>query len=73
MDPATNKTAIIVAGLTLFGTMAGGEFLADPTYMENIVSQAPKDWDRKNIQIVIATKVVNGVSGPPRIIATHFW
>jgi hypothetical protein len=73
VDTATNRTVVIASGLTLFGTLAAGEFLADSAYMENIVGHAPKDWNRKKIQIVIATKVINGVSGPPRIIATHFW
>jgi len=25
------------------------------------------------MQIVIATKVINGNSGPPRVVATQFW
>ncbi len=31
----------------------------------------PAPWVR--LQIVISTKVVNGVSGPPAVVATHFW
>jgi len=64
---------VIAAGIGIYGTMAAGEFLTGPVYLSALASQAPGNWDRKNIQVVIATKVINGVSGPPRILATHFW
>ena len=41
--------------------------------MESLAAQAPNQWDRKNIQVVIATKVINGNYGPPRVLATHYW
>jgi hypothetical protein len=64
---------VLAGGLTGYGTMAAGEFLSNPAYMESIVKQIPKHWERKNVQILIATKVIGGKSGPPRVITTHFW
>lgn len=72
-DATTDQPVVIAAGIGIYGTMAAGEFLTDPVYLSALASQAPGNWDRKNIQVVIATKVINGVSGPPRILATHFW
>jgi hypothetical protein len=72
-DATTDQMVIIAGGIGIYGTMAAGEFLTDPMYLSMLATQSPGNWDRKNIQVVIATKVINGVSGPPRILATHFW
>ena len=72
-DATTGQPVVIAAGIGIYGTMAAGEFLTDPMYLSTLARQAPANWDRKNIQVVIATKVINGVSGPPRILATYFW
>jgi hypothetical protein len=31
------------------------------------------DWDHRNVQIVVATKVIGEDSGAPRVIAAHLW
>ena len=72
-DSTTGRVAVAVAGLSKYGTAAAGEFLSTPSYVEQITQNAPKDWDRKNIELVIATSVVGRTSGPPRILAAHFW
>ncbi|MCX6632770.1 MAG: hypothetical protein NTW28_34655 [Candidatus Solibacter sp.] len=73
IDPNTQHSVVVAAGLLKWGTVAAGEFLTDPKYMEEVARQAPPDWDRKNIEIVIRTKVFNGISGPPTVLAAHFW
>jgi hypothetical protein len=73
MDPSTERMVVIAAGIVQYGTIAAGEFLTNPVYMEELAKQAPQGWQQKNMQAVIATKVINGNSGPPRILATHFW
>jgi len=72
-DATTEQMVVVAAGIGIYGTMAAGEFLTDPAYLSNLANQAPRDWDRKNIQVVIATDVIKRASGPPRIVATHFW
>jgi len=64
---------VTAAGITKFGTAAAGEFLSEPNYMEQALKSAPKDWDRKNLQILISTQLVGESSGPPRVVATYFW
>jgi len=73
LDPTTERMVVLAGGLTGYGTMAAGEFLSNPAYMETIAKQAPRDWARMNAQIVIATKVIQGKSGPPRVVTAHFW
>src|SRR5262249_19913136 len=73
LEPTTRHLLVTAAGITKFGTAAAGEFLSEPSYIEEAMRSAPKGWERKNIQIVLATSLVGESSGPPRVIATYFW
>jgi hypothetical protein len=73
LDLHTERMVVAVAGMGKDGTAAAGEFVTDPRYLEKLASQAPPNWERKNLQLVIATEVINGNSGPPRVLATYFW
>jgi hypothetical protein len=53
--------------------VAASEFLVSPAGWEAIARQAPKDWEHKNLQIVIMVKVINGNAAPPSVLATYFW
>ena len=72
-DPTTQRIVVVVAGVGAVGTVAAGEFLSDPRSMELLARQAPKDWEHKNLEVVLTNEVINGHSGPPRIVATYFW
>src|SRR6516164_3332383 len=73
VDPSTGKIVVTASGLAKFGTEAAGEFLTSPKAMDQIEKSAPRNWDRMNIEIVIATDVVGRRAGPPRVVATNFW
>ena len=73
LDPTTARMVVVAGGLTGCGTIAAGEFLTDPTYLEAMAKGAPRGWERKNIQVVLATRVIHGASGPPRVLERHFW
>ena len=73
VDPSTGRMVVTASGLAKFGTEAAGEFLTNPAYIQQISRQAPKDWERRNMQIVIRTTVVGRSSGPPQVLVTHFW
>lgn len=72
-NPDTEHWIVAAAGLSRWGTIAAGEFLSNPIYLNELARRAPANWGRKNLQAVIATKVINGQPGPPRILATEFW
>lgn len=72
-DPTTEQPVVIAGGITKFGTMAAGEFLTDARRLDDLDSRAPSGWQNRNIQILIATDVINGSSGPPRIVSTYLW
>ncbi|MBN2130516.1 MAG: hypothetical protein JW741_13530, partial [Sedimentisphaerales bacterium] len=71
--PLTEQIVVAIAGITAAGTLAAGEFVTDESYFAQSVDDAPPDWYKKNIQVVLSTEVVNGVPGPPEVVATHFW
>ena len=73
LEPVTERMVVLAGGLTGYGTIAAGEFLTHPGYVEAILAHAPRNWERKNVQILISTKVINGKSGPPKLLMTQFW
>jgi hypothetical protein len=73
VDPASQRLVVSVAGVGGYGTQAASEFLTESTYMQKLKAIAPRDWERKNVQVVISTRVINGSSGPPEIIGATFW
>jgi len=72
-DANTGKLAIVAAGIARGGTVAAGEFLTQPGEMEAIKAYLPKDWDQKNMEIVLGTEIIDGISSPPKVVATYFW
>jgi len=72
-DPKTEQTAVIVAGLGSWGTQAAGEFVTNPEHLKKLEALAPRHWERKNLQVVVATDVIRGSSGPPTVLAAYFW
>lgn len=73
LDPLTEEMVVVVGGMGRDGTIAAGEFVTEPRYLDMLAARAPKHWDKKNLQVLLATDIVNGNSGPPRILAVHFW
>ena len=73
IDPNTDQFAVVVAGIGRGGTVAAGEFLVDPNRMNDILSYLSKTWDQKNVEIVLETQVIQGRSGPPRIVTAYTW
>jgi hypothetical protein len=73
VDPTTGRVVVTASGLAKFGTEAAGEFLTSRSALDEMAKAAPKDWDRKNMQIVIGTDTVGRSAGPPRVLATYFW
>jgi hypothetical protein len=72
-DPDTDRPVVVAAGLARGGTVAAGEFLVSPQSIRELAHQAPKGWQDKNIEVVLETQVIDGRSGPPRIVAVHVW
>lgn len=72
-DQTTGQPVIIAAGISEEGTEAAGEILYNPEYLDSLVARAPRDWDKKNLEAVIETQVIEGHPGPPSILAVEAW
>jgi hypothetical protein len=71
--PDTEQLSVVAAGIGRGGTVAAGEFLVDEHRMGEMLKQLPSDWQKKNIELVLETQVIQGRSGPPRVKAVHTW
>ena len=73
MHPATEQMTLIVAGVGQWGTLGAVDFIVDSTRLERLKASAPNQERPANLQVVIGVDVVDGASGPSKVLATHFW
>ena len=69
----TGEILITAAGIGQAGTHAAGEFLTSAKDIDSLLAAAPRGWEKKNLQIVLHTSVINGSPNHPDVIATHYW
>jgi hypothetical protein len=72
-DTNTGKLTVIVAGLARGGTIAAGEFLTDAGDLAPLIRAAKAAGDKKNMEVVLSTQIIDGEPGTPKIEATYFW
>lgn len=73
LDPNTEQFVVVAAGIGRGGTVAAGEFLVDERHMDEMLNQVPRDWKRKNVEVVLETEMIKGRSGPPHVKAVNVW
>jgi hypothetical protein len=73
LNSKTGTSVITAAGIGHAGTRAAAEFLTNPQSVSALVKSLPKGWERKNIQIVLHTTVINQLPSAPDIVATYCW
>ncbi len=72
-DSNTGKVAIVVAGIGRGGTRVAGEFLTDNDDLVQLMRLAHAAGDKKNLEVVLSTLIIDGEPGSPKIEATYFW
>jgi hypothetical protein len=72
-DGNTGKLAVVIAGIGRGGTIAAGEFVTNPTYLAQLSSAARASGNKKNMEIVLSTQIIDGQPGSPKIEAAYFW
>jgi len=73
LDPNTGTALVTIAGLDHTGTRAASDFVTNPQLFAAFVKDAPKDWSKKNLQLVLHTSVLNGIPQSATVVATHYW
>jgi hypothetical protein len=72
-DPNTGKLAVILAGIGPGGTRAAGEYVTDKTDLTQLMRAAQTAGDKKNMEFVISSQIIEGEPGTPRVEASYFW
>ena len=72
-DSSTRNVSVSVSGLTSFGSQAAAAFLTNPDGWERIVTEAPSDWTRRNLQIVLRSALVGRTPSTARVVAVYCW
>jgi hypothetical protein len=73
VDATTGQWWIGLGGTTVLGTIGAQRMLMDPAAMSALSAQLPRGWQRKNLQIVVEFKMVDGSLGASRVVATYLW
>jgi hypothetical protein len=72
IDPLTGSPTLVAAGIGENGTLAASEVIANDNLL-NAFLPPGKYWHAKNIEMVIATQVIDGHSGPPKVVGMETW
>jgi len=72
-DGNTGKLAVVIAGIGRGGTIAAGELVSNPTYLTQLSNAARASGNKKNMEIVLSTQIIDGQPGSPKIEAAYFW
>ncbi len=64
---------LMAAGISALDTQAAVEFLTREPYFDAFARVAPRDWIRRNFQIVIRTKIHGHSAGQPSMDAWYVW
>jgi hypothetical protein len=71
--PDTRAMLVELAGITQYGTDAAAELVTNSDLMAQALRDAPRDWQRKNLQIVLHVKVIAGSPTAPAVVKSHYW
>ena len=69
----TNQPTIVVGGLAANGTTAATRMIRSESLFADARTSLPPDWRQKNLDILVATQVIDGKPGPPKILGVHTW
>lgn len=69
----TGQAFVAIGGIRSPGTVAAAECVMSAPCLEMALKNAPRDWERKNLQFVITAKVVSDTPGAPEVVAAYFW
>jgi hypothetical protein len=70
LDPNTDRFVLVAPASR---AAAAGEFLVDSQYIDEMTRPLPVNWNHRNVEFVLETQVIDGRSGPPRVVAIHVW
>lgn len=73
LNSKTGQFLVIISGVGMVGTKAAGRFISHEEDLETALRAAPAGWERKNVEIVLETDIVDGSPSPPHAVALKVW
>jgi hypothetical protein len=70
IDGTTGKLAVVAAGVARGGTRVAAEYLTDPADLAQLERAA---GNKKNMEVVLSTQIIDGEPGTPKVEASYFW
>ena len=72
-SPLTDQATVVIAGIGANGTIAASDFVTTSSYFKEFADHAPRDWDQRNMEIILETEMIHGDYGPPKVVTAYFW
>jgi hypothetical protein len=72
-DPETHAMLVLVSGCLQYGTEGAARLITNPDLLAAALRNAPKDWHKKNLQLVIQFDVVANSPASSRVVASYYW
>ncbi len=69
----TSELLVAIAGVTQYGTDAASELLTSEAALSAALANAPRGWQRKNLQILLHLDVLGKTPGKPEVVALRVW
>jgi hypothetical protein len=73
LNSPTRQPFVVLAGLKQTGTEAAGRAITDAGQWAAIAKRLPSGWQKKNLQVVLHTKVIGGSPSAPEVVAQYGW
>lgn len=73
LNSKTGQFLVIISGVGMVGTKAAGRFVSREDDLEAALRTIPAGWERKNVEIVLETDIVDSSPSPPRAVAIKVW
>jgi hypothetical protein len=73
LNSKTGQFLVIVSGVGMVGTKAAGGFISNEQALDAALRGAPNGWEKKNIEVVLETDIVEGSPSPSRAVAVKVW
>lgn len=68
-----NAPILSAAGMGQYGTEAATEFISSPASIAGLAGRLPKNWQTRNLQIVLHVKVIDFKPATTEIVGLYTW
>lgn len=72
-ESKTGRMVVLAAGLSHYGTQTAGRILTDSGALRKALQNAPKDWAKRDLQLVFRVEIFGKTAGEPILEASNFW